>query len=110
MVKRTAVRGEVWLVSLDPTVGREIRKTRPCMIVSPDEMNRFLATVTAVPLTSGSANASFRVPVEFKGVVGFLLCDQMRTLDRSRLVKRLGTVQTPTLMATLAVLRDMFTE
>jgi mRNA interferase MazF len=109
MVKRKAiVRGEVWLAALDPTVGREIRKTRPCVVVSPDSMNRFLATVTAVPLTSGSTAAGFRVPVTFKGKDGFVLCDQLRTLDRTRLIKRLGTLDGPALHQSLAVLRDMF--
>ena len=108
VTRRTVLRGEVWLANLDPTVGREIRKTRPFLIVSPDSMNRFLATVTAMPLTSGSSPARFRVPVEFKRTNGLLLCDQLRTLDRSRLVKRLGAVDDPVLEGALAVLRDMF--
>jgi mRNA interferase MazF len=109
MVTRKAVRrGEVWLVGLDPTVGREIRKTRPCLIVSPDSMNRFLSTVTALPLTSVSQPAGFRVPVEFNNTNGLLLADQLRTLDRARLIKRLGTLDGATVEAALAVLRDMF--
>ena len=109
MVKRrTVLRGEVWLAGLDPAVGREIRKTRPCLIVSPDSLNRFLATITAMPLTSGSSSARFRVPVEFKGTTGLLLCDQLRTLDRTRLIKRLGIVDDLALERALAVLRDMF--
>lgn len=108
VTRRTILRGEVWLASLDPTVGSEIRKTRPCLIVSPDSMNRFLATVTAVPLTSGSSPAHFRVPVEFKRTSGLLLCDQLRTLDRSRLVKRLRLVDDAVLERALAVLRELF--
>lgn len=109
MVKRKEIlRGEVWLAALDPTVGREIRKTRPCVVVSPDSMNRFLSTVTAARLTSGSSPTGFRVPVTFKGKSGLLLCDQLRTLDRTRLIKRLGTIDGPALHRTLAVLRDMF--
>jgi mRNA interferase MazF len=110
MVKPKAVRrGEVWLVGLDPTVGREIRTKRPCLIVSPDSMNRFLSTVTALPLTSGSQPAGFRVPVQFNNTDGLLLADQIRTLDRTRLIKRLGTVDEVTVEVALAVLRDMFT-
>jgi mRNA interferase MazF len=109
MVKPKPVRrGEVWLVGLDPTVGREIRKTRPCLIVSPDSMNRFLSTVTALPLTSGSQPAGFRVPVRFNDTDGLLLSDQVRTLDRARLIKRLGTLDDVTVEDALAVLRDMF--
>jgi mRNA interferase MazF len=104
MVKR----GEVWLAALDPTLGSEIQKTRPCLIVSPDEMNTHLRTATVVPLTSGSRPAPFRVAVTFKGKSGLLLVDQMRTLDRVRLVKRMGRVDAVILRETLAVLREMF--
>jgi mRNA interferase MazF len=103
-------RGEVWLAVLDPTLGSEIQKTRPCLIVSPDEMNAHLRTVTIVPLTSGGRPAPFRIPVTFKSKPGLLLPDQMRTLDRVRLVKRLGRVDAETLRMTLAVLREMFGE
>ncbi len=106
MVKR----GEVWLAARDPTLGSEIQKTRPCLIVSPDEMNTHLRTATVVPLTSGSRPAPFRVTVKFKGKSGLLLADQMRTLDRARLVKRMGRVDATTLRETLAVLREMFAE
>lgn len=102
MVRRKAVRrGEVWLVGLDPTVGGEIRKTRPCLIVSPDSMNRFLSTVTALPLTSAGQSAGFRVPVEFNHTNGLVLADQLRTLDRARLFKRLGTLDDATVETAL---------
>ena len=104
------LRGEVWLADLDPTTGSEIRKTRPCLIVSPDSMNQHLRTITAMPLTSGSHPAPFRIAVRFQDKDGFLLADQVRTLDRRRLVKRLGKVSMPTLAAALAVLREMFHE
>ena len=103
-------RGEVWLCTLDPTVGREIRKTRPCVIVSPDEMNRGLSTVTVAPLTSGSREARYRVKVGFKDRDGLILPDQMRTLDKARLVKRLGRIDAAALRDVLAVLREMFAE
>lgn len=111
MVRRPAVRrGDIWLVELDPTVGREIQKTRPCLVVSPDSMNRHLATFTVMPLTSGSRPAPFRVPTRFKGKGGFLLAEQLRTVDLVRLVKQLGEVEPATLAEALAVLRDMFEE
>jgi len=103
-------RGDVWLAALDPTVGSEIQKTRPCLIVSPPEMNDVLRTVSVVPMTTGSRPAPFRVPLRFDDRNGLLLLDQLRTLDKQRLVRRLGTVSTRTLRGTLAALREMFEE
>jgi mRNA interferase MazF len=103
-------RGEVWLAALDPTVGSEIQKTRPCLIVSPDEMNAHLRTATIAPLTSGSRPAPFRIAVRFKGKDGLILPDQMRTLDTMRLVTRLGRVDAATLGSVLTVLREMFAD
>lgn len=104
MVKR----GDIWLVALDPTVGSEIRKTRPCVIVSPAEMHDFLRTVIVAPMTTGSRPAPFRIPVTFEGKTGLVLLDQIRTLDKSRLAKRLGVVTPKTLSATLATLQVVF--
>lgn len=101
-------RGEVWLATLDPTVGVEIRKTRPALVVSPDDLNARLPIVTIVPLTSGNRPARFRVPVNFKGRPGLILAEQLRSVDRSRLVKRLGQVDEAVLLQTLAVLRHLF--
>jgi len=103
-------RGEVWLAALDPTVGSEIRKTRPCVVASPDELNVELRTAIVVPMTTGSRPAPFRVPLSFQGKDGLLLPDQMRTIDRRRLVKRLGAVEPETLATLLAVLRELFAE
>lgn len=103
-------RGEVWLAALDPTQGSEIRKTRPCLIVSPPEMNDHLRTVTVAPMTTGSRPAPFRVHVRFQGKDGLVLLDQIRTLDKGRLVRRLGAAPKPTLTAALAVLREAFEE
>lgn len=103
-------RGDVWLCALDPTVGREIQKTRPCLIISPDEMNRVLTTAIVAPLTSGSHPAGFRTPVSFKGRDGLILFDQMRTVDRKRLIKRLGRIDADTFASVLAVLAEMFRE
>lgn len=101
-------RGEVWLVALDPTVGTEIQKTRPCLIVSPPEMHDHLRAVIVAPMTTGSRPAGFRVPLTFKGQEGLVLLDQIRTVDKQRFVKRLGAVADPVLVATLDTLREVF--
>ena len=101
-------RGEVWLVALDPTLGSEIRKTRPCLVISPPEMHDFLRTVIVAPLTTGNQPAPFRVPVACQRKRGLILLDQIRTLDKVRLLRRLGRVAAPTLRATLQVLQEMF--
>jgi mRNA interferase MazF len=104
MVKR----GEVWLVALDPTVGSEIQKTRPCVVISPAEMHDHLRTVMVAPMTTGSRPAKFRVPVAFAGKTGLILVDQVRTVDKQRLVKRQGEVTMVTLARTLETLRKTF--
>jgi mRNA interferase MazF len=106
MVKR----GEVWLVALDPTVGSEIRKTRPCVIVSPPEIHDHLRTVIVAPMTSGSRPAGFRVPVSFQGVDGLILLEQVRTLDKRRLVRRLGELSDGVLREALRTLRELYEE
>lgn len=100
--------GEIWLAQLDPTVGSEIQKTRPCVVVSPTEMNAHLRTVIVAPMTTGSRPAGFRVPLTFQGKQGLILLDQVRTLDRVRLVQRLGALRAPTLAQVRRVLADMF--
>lgn len=102
-------RGEIWLAALDPTIGSEIQKTRPCVVVSPPEMNQYLRTVVVAPMTTGSRPAPFRVPVVFQRKSGLILLDQLRTLHRQRLVQRLGTVKAPTLDRVLVPLQAMFT-
>lgn len=106
MVKR----GEVWLAALDPTQGSEINKTRPCLIVSPPEIHDHLRTATVAPMTTGSRPAPFRVPVSFQGKEGLILLDQIRTLDKARLVRRLGAIPAPVLSESLSVLRELFEE
>lgn len=100
--------GDIWLAQLDPTVGSEIQKTRPCVVVSPDEMNAHLRTVIVAPMTTGSRPARFRIALTFQGKQGLILLDQIRTLDGVRLVKRLGSLRPPTLAAALRTLQDMF--
>lgn len=101
-------RGEVWLTALDPTIGREIQKTRPAIIVSPPEIHDHLRTVMVAPMTTGSRPASFRVPLHFAGKDGLVVVDQVRTVDKARLVKRLGRVDDAVLDRVLAVLRELF--
>ena len=101
-------RGEIWLATLDPTVGSEIRKARPCVVISPAEMHDHLRTVIVAPMTTGSRPAPFRIPLSFEGKKGLVLLDQIRTLDQSRLARRLGAVTPRTLAATLATLQLVF--
>ncbi len=101
-------RGEIWLAALDPTVGSEIQKTRPCLIVSPPEMHDHLRTTIVAPMTTGSRAAGFRVALTFKGKRGLVLLDQIHAIDKQRLVKRLGKASDSTLAATLAGLREVF--
>ena len=105
-----AKRFEVYLVNLDPTVGAEIQKTRPCVVVSPDEMNRHIATVIIAPMTTQGKVYPTRVGCRFEGQSGLIVLDQLRTVDRTRLVKRLGTLSSDEQIAVLQVLAEMFAE
>lgn len=103
-------RGEVWLATLDPTIASEIKKTRPCVIISPPEMHDYLRTVIVAPMTTGSKPAPYRIPLRFRGKNGLVLLDQLRTLDKTRLAGRLGTIGPKTLQATLNALRQVFAD
>jgi mRNA interferase MazF len=105
---QVVVRGEIWPAALDPTVGSEIRKTRPCVVVSPPQMHDYLRTVIVAPMTTGSKPAPFRVPIAFAGKRGLIVLDQVRTLDKARLIRRLGRATEKTIAATLSVLQEMF--
>jgi mRNA interferase MazF len=100
----------VFLVALDPTRGREIRKTRPCAVVSPNELNRHLQTVIVAPLTTRGHPYPFRLACRFQRRDGFVVLDQLRTVDTSRLLKRLGTLSATTPSAALRSLQEMFVE
>ncbi len=100
-------RGDVWLVRLDPTVGSELRKTRPCVIVSPNGLSH-LPVHLIVPLTSGSIPSQFRPEVRFGSRSGLLLPDQMRSVDRSRMIRRIGALGEPEMTSLLGILREMF--
>ena len=103
-------RGDVYLVALEPTRGQEIRKTRPCLVLSPDELNNHLATFIVAPMTIGGHGYPFRIPCTFKRRAGFVVLDQVRTVDRSRMVKKAGTLRATTVSEALGVLREMFAE
>jgi mRNA interferase MazF len=105
-----AQRFDVYLVNLDPTIGSEIRKTRPCVVVSPDEMNGYLQTVMVAPMTTKGRDYPTRLPCIFEGKSGQIVLDQMRTVDRIRLVKRLGKLASPNAKQLIAVLQEMFAE
>ena len=101
-------RFEVFLISLDPTRGREIKKTRPCLIISPDEMNDHISTVIVAPMTSKGRSYPTRVACTFQGVQGEIVLDQIRTVDKTRLIKKLGWVSASTQVKVLAGLNEMF--
>lgn len=101
-------RGDVWLVNFDPTVGSEIRKSRPCVVVSPPEMHEYLRTVIVAPMTTKSRPAPFRIPVSHGGKKGLILLDEVRAVDKARLAKKLGAVSARTLVGTLNTLQEIF--
>ncbi|WP_045222353.1 type II toxin-antitoxin system PemK/MazF family toxin [Desulfonatronum thioautotrophicum] len=101
-------RFDVYLVGPDPTVGSEIQKTRPCLIISPDEMNRHIRTVIVAPMTSTSKVYPTRVPCTFKKKHGHVVLDQIRTIDKERLVKKLGTIDPKVQLEVSSVLQRMF--
>ena len=101
-------RFDVYLVSLDPTIGGEIRKTRPCLVVSPDEMNRHIRTVIVAPMTTKGSQYPTRVPCRFRRRAGQIVLDQIRTVDAARLVRKLGRLDVDTGAKVLAVLGEMF--
>ena len=102
--------GDIWLAQLDPTVGSEIQKTRPCVVISPPEMNDHLRTVIVAPMTSKGFAAPFRVPVTHAGTKGQIVLDQLRTVDKLRLAKKLGAVSAKTLSTVLVTLQEVFAE
>jgi len=103
-------RFEVYLVNLDPTVGHEIKKSRPCLVISPDELNRYISTVIVAPMTTKGRNYPTRVPCTFQGKEGQVVMDQIRTVDKIRLVKRLGRIDSQTQADVFSVLSELFSE
>lgn len=103
-------RFEVYLVDLDPTIGSEIQKTRPCVIVSPNEMNHHIATIIVAPMTTKGRNYPTRVNCFFDDKEGQIVLDQIRTIDKTRLVKKLGVLDPETQKEVLAILQEIFSE
>jgi mRNA interferase MazF len=101
---------DVFIVNLDPTVGSEIKKTRPCVIISPDEMNRFLDTVVIAPITSQSKNYPTRVIIELEGQENWVVIDQIRTIDKSRLTKNIGSLSQKESTTIKHIIRETFVD
>jgi len=101
-------RFEVYLINLDPTVGTEMKKTRPCLVVSPDEINHNIRTVIVAPMTTKGQPYPTRIRCRFKGKAAQVVLDQIRTVDRSGLIRKLGRIDDKTAAAVLAVLQEMF--
>jgi mRNA interferase MazF len=101
-------RGAVYLVALDPTLGSEIRKTRPCLVVSPDELNKNLRTAIVAPMTTGGHAYPWRIECRFQKRAGFVALDQLRTVDRQRLITRIGRLSPQTVAGVLETLQEMF--
>jgi mRNA interferase MazF len=110
VTRAAASRGDVYLIRLDPTVGSEIRKTRPCLIVSPDELNQHLRTVLVAPMTTGGQAYPWRVPCRFQRRSGFVAVDQLRAVDGDRLMRRLGRLTHEAFLEVLERLQEMFAE
>lgn len=108
MVGKSPRRDEVWLAALDPTLGVDIRKTRPCLVISPDEMNQHLQTIVVAPMTTVVRPYPTRVDLRFQGKSGQVALDQLRAVDRQRLVRKLGTVSAKTAEQTSDILLEMF--
>ncbi len=98
---------DVFLIVLDPAVGAEIKKSRPCVIISPDEMNHYLATVMVIPMTTKSHPFPTRIPITFAHKPGWMVVDQIRTVDKRRLIKRLGRIEAKAISSIKSVIQDM---
>ncbi len=103
-------RFQVYLINLDPTIGHEIKKTRPCLIISPDEMNRHIGTIIVAPMTTKGGNYPTRVPCSFQDKKGQIVLDQIRTIDKKRFIKELGKIDDKTQNKVLKILQEMFSK
>lgn len=103
-------RGDIWLVALVPTRGSEVQKTRPCVVVSPPEIHDYMSTVIVAPMTSNGRATPFRIPVSFRRKDGLILLDQIRTVDKVRLVKKEGALEDETLHDALHTLQEVFAD
>jgi len=101
---------EVYLIDLDPTKGHEIQKTRPCLVISPNEMNHFISTVIIAPMTTKSHSYPSRVPLSFRDKAGWIVLDQIRTVDKTRLIKKMGIIENDVIYKVKRVLKEMLIE
>ena len=101
---------DVFLINLDPTIGHEIKKTRPCLVISPNEMNHTIRTVIIAPMTTKSRAYPTRVPVQFEGKTGWIVLDQIRTVDSLRLIKKLGSINIKEIFQVKAVIKEMLVD
>jgi mRNA interferase MazF len=111
VAERAAIRrGDVFVVALDPTVGREIKKTRPCVVLSPDDLNRSLETVVVAPMTTGGHPYPYRTSCRFQKREGYVVLDQLRAVDTHRLVRKIGRLSSQAIASSLSTLQEMFAE
>ncbi len=101
---------DVFLINLDPTIGHEIKKTRPCLIISPNEMNRAIETIIIAPMTTKSRSYPTRVPIIFEKKEGWIVLDQIRSVDRKRLIKKLGEIKPDEIKKTKSILQEMLVD
>jgi mRNA interferase MazF len=101
---------EVYLISLDPIIGPEIKKSRPCVIISPDEMNKNISTVIIAPMTTQSRFYPTRIPLKFAGKEAWIVLDQLRTVDRKRLIEKLGEIDQKTINQVKSIIKEMLVD
>jgi mRNA interferase MazF len=101
---------EIFLVNLEPTIGSEIKKTRPCVVISPDEMNKHLRTVVIAPMTTSSKNYPTRVEVKHENKMGWVVLDQLRTIDKQRIIKNLGKLSKPEVKEVKSIIKETFVD
>ena len=101
---------QIALVNLDPTIGSEIKKTRPCLVISPNEMNQYLGTVVIAPMTTQSRKYPTRIEVKLEGRIGWVAIDQIRTIDRRRIIKNLGSLSVPEIKEVKSVLKETYVD
>ena len=108
MVTKMSTQGDIYLINLEPAIGHEIKKTRPCVIISPNEMNKFISTIIIAPMTTKSHNYPTRVSVQFQNKKGWIVLDQIRTIDKKKLIKKVGKITPNTLNKIKSILQIMF--
>ncbi len=101
---------QIVLVNLDPTIGSEIKKTRPCVVISPDEMNKYLRTIVVAPMTTTSKKYPTRIEIKHDGKIGWIVIDQIRTIDKQRIIKVLGRLSKPEIKETKSIIKETFVD